>query len=111
MTDSTDRAIGRLEGKVDRLLDAEDRAADSRKATYERLEAIERRQAAAETALASVSKRVERGEQAADQLERISTMGKGYLIGVGVMSFIGGGGIMMFLHDKIVPLLKAVWKG
>ena len=111
MTDSSDRAIGRLEGKVDRLLDAEERAADSRKATYERLEAIERKQEKTDAAIAAVAKRADRGALAADQLERISTMGKGYLIGVGVMSFLGGGGVVMFLHDSISPLFKAVFKG
>lgn len=111
MTDSIQRDLGILTTEVRHLRDDMDRDETRRKSQYERIEAIERKIDKLTDTVAVLAPRVKRGEEAADQLERISTMGKGYLIGVGVMSFIGGGGIMMFLHDKIVPLLKAVWKG
>lgn len=44
MTDnSIDRALGRLEGKVDLMLREQQSAAVNRKQTYERLEAVERK--------------------------------------------------------------------
>lgn len=110
MTDNIQRDLGVLTTEVRHLREDMDRDEGRRKSQYERIEAIERKIDKLVDAVAALSGRVKRGEEAADQLERISTMGKGYLIGVGVMSFVGGGGAVIFLQDKLMPLLKAVWK-
>lgn len=111
MTDNIQRDLGILMTEVKHLRDDMDRDEHRRKSQYERIEAIERKIDKLVDAVNALVPRVKRGEEAADKLDRISTMGKGYLVGVGVMSFLGGGGLVMFLHDKIVPLLKAAWKG
>ena len=106
--DSIQRELGILSTEIKHLREDADQDAIRRKAQYERIEAIERKVDKLVTAIEAQAPRIEKGEKAADQLERISTMGKGYLFGVGLASAFGGGGVALALHDKIAAFLKGI---
>ncbi|MNE98797.1 hypothetical protein D3C80_1973680 [compost metagenome] len=61
--------------------------------------------------LDAMNKRVAKGEDAAATLERMKIMGRGYLLGASVAGFVGGGGIVIWLQDKIIPFFRAIGKG
>lgn len=80
MTESIDRILGRLEEKVDRLI--EDRERDKEEITA----------------------RFAKVEEVTAEYKAIKTMGRGYLIGAA----LGGGGLGLWLHDTVLPFFKSL---
>lgn len=106
--DALNREIGVIMTELKHLRADVDQASDARKAQYARMEAIERKIDKLADVLERTIPRIEKGEEAANQLERISTMGRGYLFGVGVASAFGGGGLVMAFHDKVTAFFKGI---
>lgn len=80
MTESIDRILGRLEEKVDRLIE------DQRNDKIE------------------ISARIAKVEEVTNEYRALKTMGRGYLLATA----IGGGGLGLWLHDTVAPFFKAL---
>ncbi len=108
MTDaSQERAFGRIEAKVDSLIEDRSRNESFRKAVYGKLESIERKQTDADRQIKSLDNRVADTEQTTAEYRSLKSMGRGWLIGAA----FGGGGIALWAHDAIMNVLKAVKGG
>ena len=100
MTDaSQDRAIGRIEGKVDLILKDQQDARDARKQQYERLESIERRAAATETKVGGIDRRLDKIETGP-----VADMGRWK------ERWIGAVMVLSFLSAVFGAVLTAAWK-
>lgn len=100
MTDNNiDRALGRLEGKVDLMLQEQQSAAANRKQTYERLEAVERKV-----------------EEAADEIKRVDNRLASVEAPVAEFSkwrerAVGALMLISFVSAATGATMVAVWKG
>lgn len=101
MTDaSQDRAIGRIEGKIDRIIAEQDRATDARKAQNEKLDALDRKVDAAHTQVASVDARLKKVEEPVAEFSRWRERAIGAVM---LVSFIAAtiGGLLVAFGKKI----------
>lgn len=99
-----------IASQVERVLEDFEKDDGRRKAQYERLEKIERDMALILAGLDAMNARVAKGEDAKATLDRMQIMGRGYLLGASVAGAIGGGGIAIWLQDKIIPFFRAIGK-
>lgn len=105
MTDaSQDRAIGRIEGKLDLIIADQEKARQDRKQQYERLEKIERRTEGTERKVESIDKRLEKVEEPVAEFSRWRERGVGavMLISFAAASF---GGLLATFGKKLWALL------
>lgn len=101
MTDaSQDRAIGRIEGKLDLIIADQEKARQDRKQQYERLEKIERRTEATDRKVESIDKRLEKVEEPVAEFSRWRERGVGaiMLISFAAASF---GGLLATFGKRI----------
>lgn len=80
MTDSIDRILGRLEEKVDQVIETQKRDIEQ------------------------LTTRLGKVEEITNEYRSIKSMGRGYLIGAA----IGGGSVGLWLHDNMMAFLKAL---
>lgn len=105
MTDaSQDRAIGRIEGKLDLIIADQEKARQDRKQQYERLEKIERRTEATDRKVESIDKRLEKVEEPVAEFSRWRERGVGaiMLISFAAASF---GGLLATFGKKLWALV------
>ena len=105
MTDaSQDRALGRLEGKIDMMLAAQEKADAVRKAQYEKLDALDRKVDATEAKVESIDKRLEGVEEPVAEFSRWRERGVGAIM---LISFVAAsvGGAFVAFGKKIVALI------
>lgn len=105
MTDaSQDRAIGRIEGKLDLIIADQEKARQDRKQQYERLEKIERRTEGTDRKVESIDKRLEKVEEPVAEFSRWRERGVGaiMLISFAAASF---GGLLATFGKKLWALL------
>jgi len=81
-----DRAIGRLEGKVDLLLRGESAATVSRKQLYEKLDSVSRKLDLTESKVESVDKRLKAVEDPVAEFSRWRERGIGVVMFIGFLS-------------------------
>lgn len=105
------QTVAVIGAQVESLFEDFEKDEGRRKAQYERIEKIERDLSRLLEGLDAMNKRVAKGEDAAATFERMKIMGRGYLIGASVAGAIGGGGIAIWLQDKIIPFIRAIGKG
>jgi hypothetical protein len=94
MTDSEDRAIGRLEGKMDLMLAEQKAAAESRKQTYEKLETLDKKSDATNAKVAQVEARLAAVEEPVAEFSKWRERAIGAVMLVSVASALVGGGIV-----------------
>lgn len=107
MTDTTsDRAIGRMEGKLDALTDSmtfeRDRNDAFRRVVYDKLESIERSQLTTNQEMASVKSRLIDAEKVITEYKSLKSMGRGWLL----CAALGGGSIAITLQEYIFAFFK-----
>lgn len=105
MTDaSQDRAIGRIEGNIDRILAELQEAKASRKAQYEKLEALDRKVEATESKVERIDERLEKVEEPVAEFSRWRERGVGaiMLISFAAASF---GGLLATFGKKLWALM------
>ena len=105
MTDaSQERAIGRIEGKLDLILAEQEKAATARKAQYEKLDALDRKVDATETKVESIDKRLEKVEEPVAEFSRWRERGVGAIM---LVSFAAAsvGGLLATFGKKVWALL------
>ncbi|MET3662517.1 hypothetical protein [Aquamicrobium ahrensii] len=97
---SQDRAIGRIEGKLDLIIADQDKARQDRKQQYERLEKIERRTEGTDRKVESIDKRLEKVEEPVAEFSRWRERGVGALM---LVSFAAAsvGGLAVAFGKKI----------
>lgn len=101
MTDANDqRAIGRLEGKIDLMLAEQEKAALARKQTYEKLEALDRKITATEVKVENVEERLKSVEEPVAEFSRWRERGVGAVM---LISFVAAsiGGLLVTFGKKI----------
>ena len=101
MTDaSQDRAIGRIEGKLDLIIAEQEKAAQARKVQYEKLDQLDRKVEATETKVESIDKRLEKVEEPVAEFSRWRERGVGaiMLISFAAASF---GGLLATFGKRI----------
>lgn len=101
MTDATDeRAIGRLEAKVDILLAEQTRAAESRRQSYEKLVMLDRKITATEVKVENVEERLKSVEEPVAEFSRWRERGVGAVM---LISFVAAsiGGLLVTFGKKI----------
>jgi hypothetical protein len=86
-----ERAIGRIEGKLDLIIAEQEKAAAARKAQYEKLDALDRKVEATEIKVASVDKRLESVEEPVAEFSRWRERGVGALMLVSFAAATVGG--------------------
>lgn len=100
MTESDERAIGRLEGKIDMMLAEQILAADARKQTYETLERLDRKIDATDNKVSSIDARLEKVEGPVAEFSQWRERGIGALM---LISFVAAsvGGLIVGYGKKI----------
>lgn len=100
MTGSDERAIGRLEAKVDLILAEQNRASEARKQTYEKLESLDRKATATEIRVESIDDRLGKVEEPVAEFSRWRERGVGALM---LISFAAAsvGGMVVAYGKKI----------
>lgn len=101
MTDpSQDRAIGRIEGKIDRIIAEQDRATEARKAQYEKLDVLDRKVDAAHTQVATIDGRLKKVEEPVAEFARWRERAIGAIM---LVSFVAAtiGGLLVAFGKKI----------
>lgn len=93
-----ERAIGRIEGKLDRLIDEGDKARLDRQRQYERLEKVERSLEQTDRTLKSVDARIKFVEEPVAEFNRWRER------------FIGMQMLIIFAASTIGGALVALWK-
>ena len=88
---SQDRAIGRIEGKLDLIIADQEKARQDRKQQYERLEKIERWTEATDRKVESIDKRLEKVEEPVAEFSRWRERGVGALMLVSLAAASVGG--------------------
>lgn len=105
MTDaSQDRAIGRIEGKLDLIIADQEKARQDRRQQYERLEKLERLTEATDRKADSIDKRLEKVEEPVAEFSRWRERGVGaiMLISFAAASF---GGLLATFGKKLWAML------
>lgn len=99
MTESNEKAIGRLEGKIDLMLAEQVRAADARRQTYETLERLDRKIDATESKVGSIDARLEKVEGPVAEFSQWRERGIGALM---LISFVAAsvGGLVVAYGKK-----------
>ncbi len=105
------KTVAVISTQVESLFEDFEKDEGRRRAQYERIEKIERDLSKVLEGLDAMNKRVAKGEDVAATFERMKIMGRGYLIGASVAGFVGGGGAILWLQDKIIPFFRAIGKG
>ena len=97
---SVDRAIGRIEAKVDRLVDDQDQARLDRRETYKRLDGFERSQEKTAAALQAIDDRLAAVEAPVADFNRWRERGVGAVM---LVSFVAAslGGLLVTFGRKI----------
>lgn len=101
MTDTSDqRAIGRLEGKIDLMLAEQEKAALARKQTYDKLEALDRKMTATEVKVENVEERLKSVEEPVAEFSRWRERGVGAIM---LISFVAAtiGGLLVTFGKKV----------
>lgn len=101
MTDnSSDRAIGRIEGKLDMIIADQSHAAASRKEQYQKLDEVDRKVDATSTKVESIDDRLKKVEGPVAEFSRWQERGVGALM---LVSFIAAtfGGVIATFGKKI----------
>lgn len=107
VTESHDRAIGRIEGKLDRLINETERAAETRAKLFDRLDNIERKQDMTEKLTEEFSKRLEKVEKPISEFNRLRERAVGVFMLVSLSSALIGGSIASY-WGKIAAFLKGL---
>jgi hypothetical protein len=105
MTDAgIDRALGRVEGKLDLILAEQEKAAQARKAQYEKLEGLDRKVEATETKVDGIDKRLEKVEEPVAEFSRWRERGVGALM---LITFVSAsvGGLFVAFGKKLWALV------
>ena len=99
-----DRAIGRIEGNIDRILAELKEAKEGRKAQYEKLDALDRKVEATESKVERIDERLEKVEEPVAEFSRWRERGVGavMLISFAAASF---GGLLATFGKKLWALL------
>lgn len=97
---SQDRAIGRIEGNVDRILAELKEAKESRKAQYQMLDALDRKVEATESKIERIDERLEKVEEPVAEFSRWRERGVGAMM---LISFIAAsfGAVLAALGKKL----------
>jgi len=96
MTESNvERAIGRLEGKLDLIIEDQNRARVDRKDQYEKLEDLERMQGASDQKLAELAARMGKVEPVISEINNWRQRGIGVVMFIGLMSASFGAAITL----------------
>lgn len=96
MTDSSaERAIGRIEGKLDLIIEDQNRARLDRKDQYEKLEDLERMQGASDQKLAELAARMGKVEPVISEINNWRQRGIGVVMFIGMLSASFGASIAM----------------
>lgn len=97
---SQDRAIGRIEGKLDLIIADQEKARQDRKQQYERLEKIERRTEGTDRTIESIDKRLEKVEEPVAEFSRWRERGVGAVM---LISFVAAsiGGLAVTFGKKL----------
>lgn len=94
MTESDERAIGRLEGKMDLMLAEQRAAAESRKQTYEKLETLDKKIEATNAKVELVESRLLGVEKPVAEFSKWRERVIGAVMLVSVASALIGGGLV-----------------
>lgn len=105
MTENHDRAIGRIEGKLDRIIDEMKLEAEKRDEQDSRLERIERSQDNADKRAEDIFKRLETVEKPVAEFNRWRERANGALMLVSLVAALIGGTVAAYWH-KIVDAIK-----
>lgn len=102
---SQERALGRLESKVDLILADNERAAHSRKEQYEKLEQITRKADATDRKIDGIDSRLKTVEEPVAEFEKWRERAIGALM---LVAFVSAsiGAITPWLWRKVVSLLS-----
>lgn len=102
---SQERALGRLESKVDLILADNERAAHSRKEQYEKLEQITRKADAADRKIDGIDSRLKTVEEPVAEFEKWRERAIGALM---LVAFVSAciGAVTPWLWRKLVSLLS-----
>lgn len=100
ITDNQDRAIGRIEGKLDLVLAEQAAAAAARKEQYQKLDAVERKVETTVMRVESIDDRLEKVEEPVADFNRWRERGIGAVM---LVSFIAAtlGGLLSAFAKKI----------
>lgn len=93
---SQDRAIGRIEGKLDLIIAEQEKAAAARKAQYEKLDQLDRKVEATENKVKSIDKRLETVEEPVAEFSRWRERGVGALMLITFTAASVGGLVVAF---------------
>lgn len=107
MTENRDRAIGRIEGKLDRIIDEMKLDSEKREEQDKRLERIERSQDNADKRTEDILKRLETVEKPVAEFNRWRERAIGALMLVSLVAALIGGSIAAYWH-KIVETLRSL---
>lgn len=100
-----ERAIGRIEGKLDLIIADQEKARQDRKQQYERLEKIERSQEGVERKVEGIHSRLEKVEEPVAEFNRWRERGVGAMM---LLSFVAAtfGAVIATVGKKILALLN-----
>lgn len=100
-----ERAIGRIEGKLDLIIADQEKARQDRKQQYERLEKIERSQEGVERKVEGIHSRLEKVEEPVAEFNRWRERGVGAMM---LVSFVAAtfGAVIATVGKKILALLN-----
>lgn len=91
-----DRAIGRIEGKIDLMLAEQEKASKARKVQYEKLDALNRKVEATENKVESIDKRLEGVEEPVAEFSRWRERGVGAIMLISFVAASFGGALVAF---------------
>ncbi|MFK5639503.1 hypothetical protein ACI50E_16825 [Brucella sp. ZJ1_1] len=100
-----ERAIGRIEGKLDLIIADQEKARQDRKQQYERLEKIERSQEGVERKVEGIHSRLEKVEEPVAEFNRWRERGVGAMM---LVSFVAAtfGAVLATLGKKLLALIN-----
>lgn len=100
-----ERAIGRIEGKLDLIIADQEKARQDRKQQYERLEKIERSQEGVERKVEGIHSRLEKVEEPIAEFNRWRERGVGAMM---LVSFVAAtiGAVLATVGKKLLALLN-----
>lgn len=104
MTGSDERAIGRLEGKMDLMLAEQGRAADARRLTFQKLEELDRKVSTTDAKVETIDNRLISVEEPVAEFSRWRERGVGALM---LISFVAAsiGGLIATMWNKITAAI------
>lgn len=105
MTENRDRAIGRIEGKLDILLEEQASAAEKHDELYEKIDRIQRQQDHTDQKVAMVDQRLEKIEKPVAEFTRWRERFIGAAMLVSFIAAVVGGSAVLF-WQRIVAAIK-----